>query len=103
MGKVYYASTTDRDLVPCSIELLIDEDGKVYCRETILKSIHDGKTVEYKKKWELTALSPLSIKNKPAHLAHKFGGEGFYNAINFRGRVLNRIMTANLNKVGPKS
>lgn len=96
--KVHYASVEDINLTPCTIEVLVL--GKsVFVRETYLKDV-EGKMARWKQKWKLTALSPLGIKGKPAHLAFKSEGDGFYNSISLRGRVLNRIVNSKVR--GPR-
>lgn len=96
--KVHYISTEDWSLKPCVIEVLVL--GKtVFVRESVTMPVK-SKLVLWKQKWKLTALSPLGIKGKPAHLAFKSEGDGFYNAINLRGRVLNRIVNSKVR--GPK-
>lgn len=100
MEKIYYASTEDRSQTPCSLELLV-QDGKVLVRTSDLKQIN-GSTVVYKSKWSLTALMPTSLKGKPANLSYKLDN-GYYNAIKFRGRVLNIVEDAKkLKSVGPR-
>lgn len=93
--KQLFASTFDKSQELMCLELLIEDDGSIYTRETVA-AYRDGERVAWKKVWKFTTLHKRDIIGKMTR-ADK---DGEPLEIMFRGHTLQRVKCTN--NIGPR-
>ena len=93
--KQLFASAFHRSQELMCLELLIDEHGSIYTRETVA-TYRDGMRQAWKKVWKFTALHKRDIISKMTRA--DIDGEPL--EIIFRGHTLQRVKCTN--NIGPR-
>lgn len=93
--KKLFASTFDKSQELMCLELLIEDDGSIYTRETVA-TYKTGCRQAWKKTWAFTALHKRDIIGKMTRADRV--GEPL--EIMFRGHMLHRVKCTN--NIGPR-